>query len=297
MLQMVKRLFSIAICLAAMSGCNQLDLAGLVMPTGDGVEKRFEHSQSMQADLKVGVVDASANYMFYVCTDPHINATYKNLDIFNNSLRNDSEASFGVILGDCTDTRSNLHTYMSVVRYDATKHRYDYNIFHVLGNHDLFFNGWCDFRELVGPSVFWFEVVFPEGKDLYISLDTATGTLGYKQTQWFKSFLADNRHKYRHCIILTHTNFFYTDRTQSSSGNMPLEESLALIDFLGEHNVSLVLQGHDHYREDLTYDDVRYTVIGAISDEIEAPEYLKVYVGSDKVDLDWQLITDDAEIN
>ena len=128
------------------------------------------------------------------------------------------------------------------------------------------------------------------GKDLYISLDSATGSLGNKQTKWFKSFLSENRKNYRHCVVLTHTNFFYTDNSQVSSGNMPIEESFALIDFLGKQNVSLVLQGHDHYREDLTYDSVRYTILGAIHDEMEAPEYLKVRVNQESIRLDWQMI-------
>ena len=87
-----------------------------------------------------------------------------------------------------------------------------------------------------------------------------------------------------------YSNFFYTDTTQSSSGNMTLEESYALIDFLGKQKVALVLQGHDHYREDLTYDNVRYTVLGAIKDGSETPEYLKVNVSQDNIELDWQLI-------
>ena len=68
---------------------------------------------------------------------------------------------------------------------------------------------------------------------------------------------------------------------------MPLEESLTLIDFLGRHDVSLVLQGHDHYREDLTYDNVRYVVLGAISDAIEEPEFLKVNVSKDEIQLEF----------
>lgn len=72
---------------------------------------------------------------------------------------------------------------------------------------------------------------------------------------------------------------------------MTLEESYALIDFFGEQKVSLVLQGHDHYREDLTYDGVRYTVLGAIKDEVEAPEYLKINIGQDNIELEWQMIT------
>ena len=69
-----------------------------------------------------------------------------------------------------------------------------------------------------------------------------------------------------------------------------MEESLALINFLGQQKVSLVLQGHDHYREDLTYDNVRYTVLGTIRDEAKAPEYLKVKVNEEGLALDWQLI-------
>ena len=71
---------------------------------------------------------------------------------------------------------------------------------------------------------------------------------------------------------------------------MPIEESFSLIDFLGRHNVSLVLQGHDHYREDLTFDNVRYTVLGTIRDESDAPEYLKVHMNDEEIFLDWQLI-------
>lgn len=286
---MVKQMTLIALSLGVCS-CNQLDLKGMFMPTGDGVEKRFEQSKEMNKDLKVGIIEANEKYTFYVATDPHINESHHNLDIFNDALRNDTEASFGVILGDCIDVKDNLPAYLDALSYHPDRHVCNHEIFHVLGNHDLFFKGWLNFKELVGPSVFWFEVIFDGGKDLFISLDSATGSLGRKQTDWFKSFLEANRKDYRHCVILTHTNFFYTDMTQASSGNMPLEESIALVDFLGKHKVSLVLQGHDHYREDLTYDNVRYTVLGAIKDGMKDPEYLKIIVSADKLALNWQYI-------
>lgn len=289
MLQMVKRICLIAWATAACS-CNQLDVKGLLMPTGEGVEKRFEQSMQMNKDLKAEPVSTQESYTFYVATDPHINETHANLGIFNDALRNDVNASFGVILGDCTDKRDNIQSYLNAVSYDAERHACDHKIYHILGNHDLYFKGWTAFKENVGPAVYWFEVTFPEGKDLYISLDTATGTLGRKQTKWLHSFLAENRSAYRHCVILTHTNFFYTDRSQGTSGNMALEESYALIDFLGKQKVSLVLQGHDHFREDLTYNNVRYTILGAIKDETEVPEYLKVNVTQDNIELDWQVI-------
>lgn len=292
MLQMVKRIFTI-IPVLALCGCsNELDLKGMFMPTAEGVEKRFEQSRKMNNDLKAETVTAQESYTFYVATDPHINQTHANLDIFNDALRNDSEAPFGVLLGDCTDVRDNLHAYLDALAYHPDRHEYNQKIYHVLGNHDLFFNGWVDFRESAGPSVFWFEVVFNGGKDLYISLDTATATLGRKQTEWFRAFLAENRKNYRHCVILTHTNFFYTDKSQGSSGNMTIEESFSLIDLLGRHDVSLVLQGHDHFREDITYGNVRYVILGAIKDGSETPEYLKAEVSPSGINLNWQSISE-----
>lgn len=289
MLQMVKWKFFL-IASIVMCGCDQFELKGLVMPTGDGVNERFEQSMQMSEGLHARTIDAQEDYTFYVATDPHINDTHHNLSIFNDVLKNDCEALFGVILGDCIDIKDNLLSYLDALAYDALKHTYDQRLFHVLGNHDVYFNGWEDFKEWIGASVYWFEVLFAEGKDLFITLDTATGTLGRKQTEWLRAFLAQKREEYRHCVLFTHTNFFYTDNSQTGTGNMPMEESLALIDFLGQQKVSLVLQGHDHYREDLTYDNVRYTVLGTIRDEAKAPEYLKVKVNEEGLSLDWQLI-------
>lgn len=287
---MVKRITLIIVISIAAWGCTKLDIKGIFIPTGEGVEKRYEQSMEMTGGLKVENIMAQENYTFYVATDPHIDQTHRNLDIFNDTFRNDSNASFGVILGDCIDVKGNLPKYLEALSYSPERHSYNQEIFHVLGNHDIYFNGWVDFKEIIGPSVYWFEVIYDSGKDLYISLDSATGSLGRKQTKWLKTFLAENRNDYRHCVILTHTNFFYTDRSQGSSGNMPIEESMSLVDFFGRHDVSLVLQGHDHFREDLTFDNVRYTILGAIKDGFDDPEYLKVNVSTDEIHLDWQHI-------
>ena len=286
---MVRR-FSIILVTAVISSCSHIDIKGLFLPTGESVQARFEQSAKISEGLNAGALEADDTYIFYVAADPHVEQTNINLSIFNDAFRNDTNASFGVILGDCTDIEDNLSQYLEALSYDPERHSCDPRIFHILGNHDVFFNGWEDFKELIGPSVYWFEVAFTGGKDLYISLDTATGTLGRKQTQWLRGFLEKNRSSYRHCVILTHTNFFYTDTSQVSSGNMPIEESISLIDLLGRHNVSLVLQGHDHFREELIYENVNFTVLGAIADKVNSPEYLRVEVTPERIGLDWQLI-------
>lgn len=69
----------------------------------------------------------------------------------------------------------------SIATVEATESNGDKPIFSIIGNHDLFFSGWDDFRELLGPSVYWFEVDYGSGRDLFIALDSASGTLGGKQ--------------------------------------------------------------------------------------------------------------------
>ena len=69
--------------------------------------------------------------------------------------------------------------------------------------------------------------------------------------------------------------------SQTTSGNMPIEESF-----------SLVLQGHDHYREELVYENVNYTVVGAIADKCKSPEYLKIEVTPEKLIFEWHQISD-----
>lgn len=289
MLQMVKTCFHIFMALV-ICGCSQFEIKGLFVPTGDVVQTRFEQSANMNEGLKAGVVEADENYVFYAAADPHVTNTNTHLTIFNDIFRNDDMSSFALILGDCCSMRDNLSKYLDALAYYPERHEFDHRIFHTLGNHDVYFDGWKDFRDMIGPSVYWFEVSFPQGKDLYIALDTATGTLGRKQTEWFRNFLEKNRHSYRHCIIFTHTNLFYTDNSQTGSGNLPFEETWSLIDLLGRHNVSLVLQGHDHYREEITFDNVLYTIVGTISDKSEAPEFLRVEVTSEGILLDWNSI-------
>lgn len=286
---MVKRFVALGV-LVALVGCNTFDIKGLFVPTSDLVGTRFEQSMVKNENKPVATIKASEEYLFYVCTDPHIAHTADNLTIFNDALRNDSEALFGLVLGDLSDRRNNHPRYVESIAYNPAKHTHNHPIFNVLGNHDLYFDGWDRYLELVGPSVYWFDVEFDGGRDLFLVLDSATGSLGLEQTRWMKGFLAEKRNDYRNCIILKHTNLFYTDNSQNTSGNMPLEESVALLDLWSEYNVTLVLQGHDHTREDLTYGGVRYTIVGTIRDECDAPEYLKVTVTPNGLKFAWVLL-------
>ena len=285
---MVKRVFG-AMCLALLlAGCDRVDFKGFIMPTGDVVNSRFEQSIAIHNSASVATVRTNGEaYTFYVCTDPHTSTTTNNLQRFVADLQGDSAAHFGVVLGDCIDQLGSMATYVEAIEQQGNTHPKP--IFSVLGNHDLYFSQWDEFRDLVGPSVYWFEVACGSQRDLFISLDTASGTLGTKQTEWLKDFLTQHRSAYRHCVVVTHTNIFYTDNTQKTSGNLPLIESMALLELLDTHDVLLCLQGHDHHREDLTFRGVRYTVVGTIRDEYPEPEYLCVRLSEEGIEYEWRV--------
>lgn len=285
MLQMVNRVI-LSAALLLLSGCNRVELKGFIMPTGEVVNSRFEQSVAIHKSTPIATIEAEEEYLFYVCTDPHISDTTDNLRSFVADLRGDTSALFGVVLGDCIDSLGSMPTYI-----EAINHLVNTNptpIFSVLGNHDLYFSQWNDFRDLVGPSVYWFEVVFGSGKDIFISLDTASGTLGNRQMEWLGEFLAKQRSSYRHCIIITHTNIFYNDNSQVTSGNLPLDETMALLDLFDRHDVLLCLQGHDHHRDDLVFRGVRYTIVGTIRDEFPDPEYLCVRISAENIEYEWR---------
>ena len=286
MFQMVRALL---IATMLLTSCDAFDVKGFVAPTSDVVNKRFEQSMSLHGNKAVATIDADEAYTFYVCTDPHINSTYYNLREFNNRLRN-SSARFGIILGDCTDHKNAFPNYVEAIKYAEDVHASSLPIFSLIGNHDLYFDGWNEYFKLLGASVDWFDVKFDTGRDLFIALDSASGTLGNKQMTWLKDFLAAEREKYRHCIVLTHTHLFYTDNSQEGAGNMALEETAVLTELFSKHNVTLCLQGHDHYREDLTLGGVRYTIIGSLRDEIPNPEYLVIHMSNSGAEYQWKYI-------
>ena len=97
----------------AMCGCDRYDFKGFFAPTGDVVQKRFEQSMKMTEGKAIQGIETDAEYTLYVCTDPHIDASAKNLQKFNDALRTDSNAALGIILGDCIDQKDKYQEYLS----------------------------------------------------------------------------------------------------------------------------------------------------------------------------------------
>ena len=180
------------------SACEKYEIRGFFL-SYESANQRFDQSMDWNyenpfKEITVPVED----YTIYVMADCHVGGT-KNLDFFlDEAIRMNAVAA--VMAGDLT-----------------TGHAEDYNTFkqhlpgqeiltsfQMVGNHDLYFDGWKQFYSLFGSSSYLFTVKTPQASDLYICLDTGGGTLGSNQLDWLKDILETDRS----CLSPLH--FVYT---------------------------------------------------------------------------------------
>ena len=283
---MVRRISYIILALTVVS-CGKYDLTGFFVSPGDNADERFEQSMKYTGGHPYEVVESDDEYIAYICSDIHLDESCNNLDRFMSDLRNDANSSLGLILGDVIEKKGKMQVFHNALEWKENQQQYDRPVFVIPGNHDMAFGQWKDFKKLFGASVYYVEVCFSGGKDLIIALDSASGTLGYKQMKWLRKKLETDRASYRYCIVISHTNIFRDGNSEVTSGNMPLEETFALIDIFNKSKVDMVFQGHKHQREDLTIKNVRYTTIGALEEDSAGPEYLKVHISQTGAEYEW----------
>ena len=257
-----------------LTACD-MDFIGFIAPTSDTTEQRFEQSLAWNAEHGYASLNVPIdNYKFYVGTDIHTAISVKNITTLVTALRNDSNAYFGILTGDLVNQKGGFHNLMPALTFNPLTQERNDTLFATLGNHDLYFNQWEDYKSYWGTASYWFEVKTPKYQDLFISLDTGNGTLGGKQLKWLCTILESKRTNYRHCIVYTHTNLFKEEESQIPTSNMTLEETFEITELMSKHHVNLFLQGHDHNREVLRYKDVLYVIVDAMLDDSKAPFYM-----------------------
>ena len=149
----------------------------------------------------------------------------------------------------------------------------------IVGNHDLFFGQWEDYKRYFGSSTYCFTVATPNYRDLYVMLDSGGGCHGRRQIEWLREVLK-HRGQYRYCVVCSHVNLFRTDLSQFISGNLPLEETYDLMRLLSDSHVDLYMQGHDHHREELAYEGVHYVSLDCLKDNADNASWLMLQAGN-----------------
>lgn len=272
----IKILILLPVLIFIVPSCDKLDMRGLLTPYEDA-NTRFEQSYEWNKEhghTEINIPQLS--YILNVMGDSHVGGT-KNLDKFFKYSRNENAVAV-VMAGDLTSGHKEDYEVFSEHLPSTDSLKY----FAIVGNHDLFFDGWKQFYSIFGSSSYFFVVNTPNESDLFICLDTGGGTLGNKQLGWFKKLLENSRNNYRFCVVFTHNNLISMRSTVSTE---PMEEEIqVLLDLFLRHNVNLVVSAHDHKRNTDILGNTTYIIMDALMDENKNASYLKLSINEEKID-------------
>ncbi|NBX77153.1 MAG: metallophosphoesterase [Proteobacteria bacterium] len=159
-------------------------------------DQRFKESVKLsQPTLSVGLADPNT-FTFAMVGDLHIGGS--DATRFRNLLQAAQAEgdSFIVLLGDIAD-KGEAESFLAA--QNALKDfGYENKVIPILGNHDIFGNGWTEYQKIWGASHYSVDI----GNSRFIALDTADGIVGEDQFEWLVDEL--ERSPNSHTFILSH---------------------------------------------------------------------------------------------
>jgi 3',5'-cyclic AMP phosphodiesterase CpdA len=217
------------------------------------VNRRFHESLALTQPAATSPVNPD-NFSFIHITDIHVvNKTNRHLSALSSRLV--SSDVFIIASGDLTDTGK----HDDFIAYRNLMNNTGLPYYSAIGNHDLFSNGWDDYKYDIGPSVYSTHA----GNVRIIALDSADDTLGPDQYQWLKKELAAKTESY--CVVVAHYNFFsplIIETAQSTN----MEEVYGMMHMFEQYHVNYVLMGHSHIYDYRSINGVSYLVGGALKE-------------------------------
>ena len=263
-----KILISLFVAMGFVSCIGDTDLTGFIRST-DRIEDRYKISMEYNSVNQFRKLSSETEtYSMLIAADAHLGDTL-NLAHFLKQGDNDGVKAL-VLVGDIVTGKEK--DYM--VLEDLLASHNSKPVFMLTGNHELYFDGWKHFNRLFGSSVYYFSVETGNSEDLFICLDSGSGSIGKSQMRWLRDLLDENRNNYRNCIVLTHNNFFRNRFTTLT--NPPENEVIKLMDMFLEYDVNMVVMGHDHVRAENHFGNTKYITMDALADYNNKASYLKL---------------------
>lgn len=225
----------------------------LVMCTSRTVPgTRFDDSAVLAAPALTSVAANPDQFSFAFFGDSHVGGDSARLERILTAVRADGD-DFVILLGDITDDGN--RDAITLVKTKLNDFGFGTNYLPVIGNHDVFKDGWENYKELLGPSHY----VTDYGNSRFIVLDTADATVDRTQYEWLRGEL--NKPKPKNTFFLSHyLPVIPGQRTYLKIANE--EESLRLMKLAQNHNVKAWLGAHYHSFISETLEGVQYVVAG-----------------------------------
>ena len=234
---MVKLLY-IRLCILLFLGgcflisCN-IDFLGFFMSSD--LDDRLKTANTFvfleHTDLNTNFGD---EYSFIVITDTHIsNRNAYGLERLKDVIT-ENDIEFVAIVGDITDggRREDIEKLIEIAR------SFDVPTYPIIGNHDIYFNNWANWRDLIGSTRYR---VNGGGTTLFI-LDSANSFFGKNQLDWLEMQLKTtigNR-----VFVFSHVNLFI-DRPVGVPMLTDVRERARIISILRGH-CDIMFMGHSH---------------------------------------------------
>ncbi len=225
--------------------------------------QRFQASQALTAPTLAA--SSATEFSFAAVGDLHIagGGTERLKTIVSQATAEND--SFLVLLGDIVDTgvKSDfeaVHTSLA-----------GFPTLFVIGNHDIFNDGWTSYALLNGPS--HYSIEFASSR--FIAIDTADGAVTQSEFDWLKKELENN--KKENVFILSHyLPHIPGQRTYLRLSNEA--EAVRLMKLASEHHVRAWLGAHYHSFLKGTVDGVDYVVAGGGGGRRMPPELRNFFV-------------------
>ncbi len=248
-------------------------------------DERFLQSQTLSAPPLEVVLPSDRNFSFVMVGDLHVGGSHT--DRFRNILQKAQAAGddFVVLLGDLTD-KGEAESFLAI-REALADFSFEKRVIPLLGNHDVFSEGWNEYKKTWGASHYSLTL----GNSRFIVLDTADGLIGKEQWEWIQNTLESV--KETHTFILTHyMPLVPGQRTYLRLSNQT--EAERLMKLASQKQVRGVFGGHYHSYCQEKIAGVDYVVAGGGGgrrmEPIQSHFFVRVTINGSEVSYQLELL-------
>ncbi|MFM8313413.1 MAG: metallophosphoesterase family protein, partial [Deltaproteobacteria bacterium] len=232
-------------------------MCGWIIGISGCVAKSDYHSRFQQSSVLAkptfNLGGLGTQFTFLVASDIHMSGTdTSRLETILDAAKTNND-SFVVFLGDNIDKgeKNDFETLKAKV----AQYGFQEKAIFLLGNHDVFYDGWSAFKDLIGPSHYSVTL----GNCRFIVLDSADGLIGEEQTEWLEEELKTSGPV--HTLVLSHyMPVVPGQRTYLKLANEV--ESIQLMKMMSRFGVNAWLGGHYHSYIQEKIEGVTYLVAG-----------------------------------